>query len=247
MVKFNLVTLLLFKQLKLLMFNKLVIVFSINKLAAVALTLIVHLFALAAIVTSSVAYALPTEARLTGDPSRGKTKTETCVACHGADGNSSVTMWPKIAGQHQSYLLTQMLEFQKGAEGRRNDPSMYGILQGLTTQDLADLAAYYAQQTMSDGTAKAALVALGETIYRGGNPKSGVPACIACHNANGKGNELANFPRLSGQHAEYTALQLKNYKNKVRTNDANGIMQDIAMRLTDAEIEAVSSYVEGLH
>lgn len=208
----------------------------------------IYLLTICILTVNNALMAAPTETTvLTPDPIAGKAKSEKCVACHNADGNSTVVLWPKIAGQHQAYLFHQLLSFQQGANGGRNEPSMFAMMQDLSQQDLADLSAFYAKQTMSAGTTKANLVALGQALYRGGNVKTGIPACAACHGASGMGNELAHFPRIAGQHAEYTANQLNNYKKKTRTNDINGIMQDIASRLSDAEIEAISSYVEGLH
>jgi cytochrome c553 len=187
------------------------------------------------------------ESTLVGDPVAGKAKSETCTACHGADGNAVTPLWPKLAGMSEGYLLKQLLEFKKGEQGLRYDPTMLGMVQNLSPQDLADLAAYYASQKMVQGAAQQNLVALGQQIYRGGNILSGVPACAACHDANGKGNYLAGFPRLGGQNAQYIVDQLTKFKNKVRKNDPNSMMEDIAAKLTDKEIEAVASYVSGLH
>lgn len=182
-----------------------------------------------------------------GDPVAGKAKSEVCAACHGVDGNSTVPAWPKIAGQGDLYLVKSLIEFRKGNKGARFEPSMFAMVQNLSDQDIADLAAYFASQTMSPGAAKADLVALGEKIYRGGNLASGVPACAACHGARGEGNNLAKFPRLSGQQADYTLDQLKKFKAKTRADDPNGIMQDISQRMSEEEMKAVSSYVSGLH
>mgnify|MGYP003507676467 FL=1 len=184
---------------------------------------------------------------LIGDPTAGLAKSQTCVACHGVDGNSATPMWPKIAGMDQQYLLKQLLEFQKGDQGLRNDPSMYSMVQNLTAQDLADLAAYFSTQVMTLGAAQQDKVELGQKIYRGGNLQSGVPACAACHDPSGKGNYLARFPRLGGQNAQYIIDQLTKFKSKARKNDPNGMMEDIAGRLTAEEMEAVASYVSGLH
>lgn len=187
------------------------------------------------------------ENALVGDPVAGKDKSATCVACHGVDGNSPTPLWPKLAGMAEGYLLQQLLEFQKGDKGARNDPTMYGMVQNLSQQDLADLAAYYSTQEMTLGTVPQDMVALGQRVYRGGNLATGVPACAACHDAGGKGNYLAKFPRLGGQNSQYIVDQLTKFKSKVRANDPNGMMEDIAARLSDKEIEAVASYVAGLH
>lgn len=181
------------------------------------------------------------------DIAKGQEKAALCAPCHGLDGNSTVPNWPKIAGQPPKYLIEQLKEYRKGEKGNRYEPSMYGVVQGLSDEDIANLAVYFASQKTSLGVAKASLVALGEKIYRGGNPKTGVPACIACHGANGDGNAPAGFPRLSAQHPEYTLDQLKKFKAGTRANDPNGIMRDISKRMSDEEMQAVSSYIAGLH
>ena len=183
---------------------------------------------------------------LVGDSDAGAQKNETCVACHNTDGNSTVGIWPKIAGQHQSYLVKQLLEYQKGPEGDRYEPSMYGMVQGLSEQDIYDLASFYAEQKMTAGITQAQYLERGEQLWRGGDLAKGITACMACHHPQGLGNELANFPRLKGQNAEYTASQLKKYRSGERKNDINGIMRMIAAKMSDEDIEAVSSYAAGL-
>lgn len=190
---------------------------------------------------------MPVEAGILGDIELGKAKSQVCAACHGVDGNSTVPTWPKIAEQGKLYLVKELIEYRKGNQGHRFEPSMYAMVQNLSDQDIEDLAAYFASQTMSPGSAKADLVTLGEKIYRGGNLETGVPACAACHGAKGEGNNLAKFPRLSGQHADYTLVQLKKFKTKARSDDPNSIMQDISQRMSEDEMKAVSSYVSGLH
>lgn len=182
-----------------------------------------------------------------GDPKEGQKKSEVCQACHGVDGNSTVPAWPKIAGQGEAYLVKSLKEFRKGQQGARFDPTMFPLTQNLSDRDIEDLAAYFASQKMSEGAAQADLVALGEKIYRGGDFGRNVPACAACHGAKGEGNEPAKFPRLSGQNVDYTLTQLKKFKDNSRKDDPNGIMRDIAKRMTDDEMKAVSSYVSGLH
>ncbi len=184
---------------------------------------------------------------LSGNPLAGQQKSETCVACHGVDGNTVTSLWPKIAGMSEGYLLKQLLDYKKGEAGNRYDPTMYSIVAELSDQDLADLAAFYATQQMTIGEVPENFVSIGQEIYRGGNLASGVPACSACHGADGKGNYLALFPRLSGQNPEYVRDQLMKFKNKQRSNGPNGMMRDIASKLTDQEMEAVAQYVQGLH
>ncbi|MGF1546927.1 MAG: c-type cytochrome [Thiotrichales bacterium] len=178
-----------------------------------------------------------------GDKVAGKEKSAVCAGCHGLDGNSANPEWPKLAGQGEVYLIKQLREYQSKV---RDNAVMYPQAAGLSEQDMADLAAFYAAQPIKPGTADETAVALGESVYRGGNSATGIPACIGCHAPNGVGNPAAKFPRLSGQHATYTALQLKEFRSGARANDAGMMMRMVAQRLTDAEIDAVSQYVAGL-
>lgn len=197
--------------------------------------------------------AMNTTALAAGDADAGKTKAAACGACHGADGNSAVASFPKLAGQGEKYLIKQMEDIKSGA---RPVPTMTGQLDAFGEQDIADIAAYYASQKSSLGAAKPELVELGQKIYRGGNADSGVSACAACHGAEGNGVAAAGFPALSGQHAAYTEAQLKAFRAAGR-NDESGarrendgearIMRDVAARMSDAEIKAVSSYISGLN
>ncbi len=186
-------------------------------------------------------------ADLVGDPKAGQAKSGVCTACHNADGNATVPAWPKIAGQPVRYLIEQLKEYRKGDKGARFNPVMFGIVQSLTDQDIADLAAFFSSQKSTPGTAEQGSVALGQRIYRGGNSKTGVPACEACHSPTGLGNSPAGFPPLSGQHPDYIIDQLKAFRSGVRSNDPNEIMRDISKRMSDEEIEAVGNYVSGLH
>ena len=180
-----------------------------------------------------------------GDASAGKALSVPCSACHGADGNSAVPSFPKLAGQHEKYLLKQLRDVKSGA---RMIPTMIGQLDNLSDQDLQNLAAYFSSQTGSPAAAKEELVALGEKVYRGGVAEKGVAACIACHGATGVGNGPAGFPRLGGQYADYIASSLKAYRSGERMNDGDiRIMRDVASRLSDKEIEAVASYASGLY
>jgi len=178
-----------------------------------------------------------------GDMAAGKTKAATCGACHGADGNSLAPNFPKIAGQGERYLVKQITEIKNGD---RQVPEMMGFVMGLSETDIADIAAFYASQTAGGGAADPALVEAGKSIFLGGNEATGVPACIACHGADGKGMAAAGFPRVAGQHAAYTEKQLTDFYNAKRTNDASSVMRDIASRMHMDEIKAVSSYIQGL-
>ncbi len=183
---------------------------------------------------------------LVGNATAGKDKTQTCVACHGPDGNSTVPNWPKIAGQYENYLVKELKDFRAGEKGPRYEPSMYGMVANLSDQDIADLAAYYASQTQTMGKAQNALVALGQKIYRGGNVQTGVTACLACHGPEGMGNEAAKYPKLAGQHAVYIENQLIAFRDGKRKNSPNGMMESISHRMSNEEMKAVSSYIEGL-
>ena len=135
-----------------------------------------------------------------GNAEAGKTKSATCAACHGADGNSVNPEWPKLAGQHPSYIAKQLANFKDDA---RVNPSMSPMAKPLSEQDMADLAAYFSSQAAKPGEADQTKVALGEQMYKGGNNATGVAACAACHGPTGTGNPASNFPSLSGQHATY--------------------------------------------
>ncbi|MDX9989927.1 cytochrome c [Thiothrix unzii] len=178
-----------------------------------------------------------------GNAEAGKTKSATCAACHGADGNSVNPEWPKLAGQHPSYIAKQLANFKEDA---RSNPSMSPMAKPLSEQDMADLAAYFSSQVKKPGEADQTKVALGEQMYKGGNNATGVAACAACHGPTGTGNPASNFPSLSGQHATYIKNQLNAFRKGERANDAGKMMRNVAAKMTDAEIEAVAEYIAGL-
>jgi cytochrome c553 len=179
-----------------------------------------------------------------GDPKAGEAKANTiCMACHGPQGNSIVPMWPKLAGQLPDYAYKQLMDFKAG---NRQNAQMSPMAAPLTEQEMLDLAAYYASQTQTGGTADPALAELGQRVYRAGNPESGVPACAGCHGPAGMGINLAKFPRISGQHADYTKQTLTYFRDTTRANDPNAMMRGVAARMTDKEIAAVSQYLQGL-
>ena len=180
-----------------------------------------------------------------GDAAAGKEKSASCAACHGADGNSVNPEWPKLAGQHEGYLVKQLVYFQ---DGERVNETMKGMASNLTEQDREDLAAYYSGQKIKTGTADPSLVEFGEKIYRSGNAASGVAPCMGCHGPNGAGNPAANYPALRGQNAQYVENQLRGFASGQRHNEnAKKMMQILASRMTDREIRAVASYIQGLH
>jgi len=179
-----------------------------------------------------------------GDAGLGRAKAAGCAACHGEDGNSPSPEWPKLAGQGEAYIIKQLADFKSGA---RTNAIMTGMAAALSEQDMADVAAFFASQKRKIGNTNKDLLTQGEKLYRGGNSASGVSACLGCHGPSGAGNPAAKFPSLGGQHATYVTNQLKGFKEGARANDPNKMMQMVAAKMTEAEIKAVSDYVQGLH
>jgi len=170
--------------------------------------------------------------------------TKTCAACHGADGNSPIAINPKLAGQHPEYLAKQLANFK--ANTARKNPVMLGMSSGLSGEDVSNVAAFFAAQKAKDGAARNAdSAALGRKIYRGGDVAKGLAACASCHGATGAGLP-SQYPRLAGQHSEYTEAQLRAFRSGERANDANRMMRAVAEKLGDAEIKAVADYIAGL-
>ncbi|WP_442871864.1 c-type cytochrome [Colwellia sp. 75C3] len=183
----------------------------------------------------------PAAAIYKGNVAAGKSKAMVCAACHGADGNSLVPMYPSLAGQSANYLAKQLADF-KSAE--RKDPLMAGMVAALTEEDMHDLAAFFAVQSTNAGTGESNEA--GHKLYLGGDAAKGVTACIACHGVNGKGMKQAGFPSITGQSQTYLKKQLASFRDGSRGNDNNGIMRNIAIKLSDADIEAVSQYITSL-
>jgi cytochrome c553 len=178
-----------------------------------------------------------------------QTASQVCAACHAADGNSTLSANPVLAGQHAEYLLKQLTDFrsQGGKPAERSNPIMAGMVANLSAEDMRGLAAFFESQKPKLRAARdAELAKFGQAIYRGGIRSKSIAACTACHAPNGAGLP-AQFPRLSGQHAEYTVAQLKAFRAGERANDSNRIMRMVAERLSDKEIAAVSEYISGLH
>jgi cytochrome c553 len=192
-----------------------------------------------------VVAAASTHAFAAGDAAAGERKAAVCGACHGTDGNSAIAENPKLAGQNPAYAFKQLKDIR---DGNRVVLQMTGLLNGSSDQDLQDLAAFYAAQEIALGGADPELRELGETIYRAGIPALGVAACSACHSPTGIGNPQAGFPALGGQHREYTSNQLRAFRAGTRTNDGDTApMRIVSERLTDREVEALASYLSGLH
>jgi cytochrome c553 len=201
------------------------------------------LFVLAGL--SLAATPIQAESLVDGSAEAGKARALTCTACHGPEGNSASPMWPNIAGQNAPYLLAQLKAFK---DGSRVDPLMSSQAMMLSDEDMANLAVYFeglpaAAQSLADES----LLERGEALFRGGNKEDEASACMACHGPTGRGNPAAKYPALQGQHAAYTAKQLKAYADGSRTTDGKTrIMQDIAANLDKDDIAALSSYVQGL-
>ncbi|NVK43771.1 MAG: cytochrome c4 [Oceanospirillaceae bacterium] len=183
-------------------------------------------------------------AQAAGDAAAGQANTAVCAGCHGADGNSVVGNFPKLAGQNEAYLLKQLKDI-KG--GNRQVVEMTGLLDNLSDQDLENIAAYFASKKVQLGQVSPDQLEAGQKIYRAGIADKNVAACTACHSPNGTGNASAGFPALSGQHPDYVKKQLMAFRNEARDNDPNGMMRDIAAKMSDKDIEAVANYVQGLH
>lgn len=186
--------------------------------------------------------ALPAHA--TGDAAAGAAKSAVCAACHGADGKAIQPAYPNLAGQHASYTAKQLTEYR---DGGRVNALMSGQAANLSDQDILDLAAYYAEMPKIQGVASEENLTLGENIYRGGITAAGVASCMGCHGPAGYGNPAAAWPVVSGQNAQYTADQLRYFRSGERANDPNAMMRGVAKRMTDAEIDAVANYMQGLH
>ena len=180
-----------------------------------------------------------------GSAEAGKAKSITCTACHGAEGNSVNPLWPNNAGQGAPYIVAQLQAFKAGL---RKDPLMAPQAMALSEEDINDLAVYFEGLPAAvQAVANPATVNRGEALYRGGDADKDVPACLACHGPTGRGNPAAKYPALQGQHAAYTAKTLRDYASGARQSvDKTQIMRDIASRLSDEDIEAVASYVQGL-
>ena len=193
---------------------------------------------------------LNTASAIEGNADAGKNKSAVCAACHGVDGNSAVAIYPKLAGQSASYIAKQLADFKlgmtSGGKEGRADPVMGGMTMALTEQDMADLAAYFSTQTPKANT-NTNVNEIGKNLYLGGDAARGVTACIACHGANGKGMATAGFPSIASQNSAYIKSQLEKFRSGDRANDKAKMMQNIAMKLEDKDIEALTQYISSLN
>ncbi len=193
-----------------------------------------------------------------GDAAAGEAKAAVCAACHSADGNASDPQYPKLAGQHERYIARHLALFKSG---ERNNAIMLGFSAMLTPQDMRDIGAFYETKTIVPGMADDSEIKdgpnagkkfyqVGEALFRGGDVERGIAACIGCHGPAGKGNPGPPYPALGGQHAGYVAAQLQAFRDGTvygRGDNANAVMAGVAKYLTDEEIGALASYIEGLH
>jgi cytochrome c553 len=195
--------------------------------------------------TPLVAPPIP-EAAKPGDATAGQAKAAACGACHGMDGNSSDAQYPKLAGQSERYIVRQLTDFKAG---KRQNPIMLGMATPLSTQDMHDVGAYFASKTPLPGVADQALVEKGEALFHQGDSTRGIPACMACHSIDGRGNPGAMYPQLTSQHAQYIEATLKAWHDGTTWGDdaQSQIMPAIAKKLGADDISALSSYIEGLH
>ncbi|MEO6172556.1 MAG: c-type cytochrome, partial [Arenimonas sp.] len=208
-------------------------------------------------VPAPVAALVDNKPATAGDVTRGQTKSGTCAACHGADGNSADPQYPKLAGQHELYIARHLALFKNG--GREN-PIMMGMASALTPQEMRDVGAYFASQNVLAGIGDDTAIAegpysgkkfyqVGERIYRGGKA-DGTPACIACHGPTGRGIPGPSYPSIGGQHAGYTSAKLTGFRDGMiwgKDAAANAVMKSVAKNLSDEEIQGLASYLQGLH
>ena len=198
-----------------------------------------------------IATSAHAESLVDGSAEAGQAKSITCAACHGPDGNSVNTLWPNLAGQHAGYAYEQLRAFKSidDKPAMRQDPLMNSQVLMLSDEDMRNLAVYFENQTpAARAVSDASLVDRGEALYRGGDRISSASACMACHGPKGRGNPAAGYPSIAGQYADYTAKQLRDYASGTRATDGSTrVMRDIAARLSEDDIMAVSSYIQGLH
>ncbi len=199
-----------------------------------------------AVAVMALVFAAP--AWSAGDAAKGETKAAVCAACHGVDGNAADAQYPNLAGQHEAYIAEQLAAFKSG---KRENAVMVAFAAPLSEQDMQDVGAFFAKQKTKPGLADEAYQAAGSALYRGGDVAREIPACMACHGPDGRGNPVSRYPALAGQHAQYTADLLKRFRDGAVFGEATDsrakIMSQIAAKLTDADIEALASTLQGLH
>lgn len=184
-------------------------------------------------------------AAIAGDAAAGKAKSAACGGCHGFDGNSSIPAYPKLAGQNEAYMVSQIKAFKANTD--RQNAIMLGMAAGLSDEDAADIGAYFQAQSVKEAAPfDADKAAAGRELYKGGDLQKGIPACQACHGPSGAGTAGIGYPQLGGQYVDYTLAQLKAFKEGTRKNDDKMLMRSIVEKLSDEEMAAVSNYIASL-
>lgn len=182
---------------------------------------------------------------IAGDAAAGKSKSAACGGCHGFDGNSPISMYPKLAGQNEAYIVNQLKAFK--ANTTRQNPIMMGMAAGVSDADAADIGAYFqAQSVKAAATFDESKIAAGRELYKGGNMQTGIPACQACHGPTGAGMAGIGYPQLGGQYVDYTLAQLKAFKNGSRSNDDKALMRSIVAKMSEQDMIAVANYIASL-
>ncbi|MBX3691812.1 c-type cytochrome [Dokdonella sp.] len=203
-------------------------------------------FALLMLATAGLAQAESVERAGPGDAKAGEAKSAVCAACHAADGNSAIAMYPKLAGQNEAYIARQLAQFKSG---QRDNAIMAPFAATLSAQDMNDLGAFFASKLPTSDLADSASVERAQQLYRAGDAKLGVPACMACHGPDGRGMAGSAYPQLAGQWADYVQAKLTEWRGDVSWGDDEHakIMPEIAKRLSDKDIADLASYAQGLH
>lgn len=184
------------------------------------------------------------KSNVAGSAEKGQAKAATCVACHGVNGNSANPEWPNLAGQHETYIKRQLTAFKGDV---RQNPLMTPMAKPLSEEDMADLGAFFSSQSPTGNLeADPSKVSLGQKLYRAGDAQKGIPACASCHGPRGTGNPAASYASIRGQHATYSAAQLKAYRSGTRQTDPNQMMRNVALNMSDEQIDAVAAYIQGL-
>lgn len=197
------------------------------------------------ILASIASFFLISGAAVAGDVAAGKAKSASCGGCHGFDGNSSIAMYPKLAGQNEAYIVKQVKDFKANTD--RQNPIMMGMVAALSEADAADIGAYYQAQKLKEAAAfDADKAAAGRELYKGGNLQKGIPACQACHGPKGAGTAGIGYPQIGGQYVDYTLAQLKAFKDGSRKNDDKMLMRSIVEKLSDEDLTAVANYIASL-
>jgi len=186
---------------------------------------------------------LPGSLLAAGDPIVGKTRAIICIGCHAVDGNSTNPDYPKLAGQGEAYLVKQLSDFKSG---KRKEEHMSSMVEAISENDIPHIAAFFSQQKRRSETAVAQKNQTGQLLYLYGQAKRSIRACAQCHGTNGRGDPSRLYPSLAGQHSRYIEKCLKDFRSAERQNDKNGVMRQIASRLSDTEIRAIAHYISSL-